>query len=364
MATRGHRSIAIANAFSIYDGASGDCGLVKWCYNAARLTRMPWLDDEAEVVVWTNARGEDFVRGECGELVHRIVQFDASLKDLARRWNEVTATACKVRGRRCHLGKRIINNVAILKWQLGRHIEYKLIFLTDTDVDILDGHYTSTERLFLLHMHQSWATGLDALLGPSKVRQVTESFRGQLKTPVRYPNGTQLVVGPDMDSPLNAGVMLFKPSAFAYRRGIQALNFMQFNLTHGYELAGTSCAGLQKKTLTAFSSQGLRRCTWDFFGAATDQGLFWYVFAVVMRATARNRIKGYAVKHYWAYYKPWKQGSNYWCRRWFNFLDNATRVNRSGTTCDQQLFQARARVLALNASDGRNQCRGLWSRVF
>ena len=33
-------------------------------------------------------------------------------------------------------------------------------------------------------------------------------------------------------------------------------------------------------------------------------------------AVARSRVKSYAVKHFWAYYKPWRQTSSFWCRRW------------------------------------------------
>ena len=131
---RRQRGIAIANSFAIYDNAKGDCGLVKWCYNAMRLMRMPWLAGQAEVVAWTNARGAEFVRAECGPRVQRIVEFDADLEDLARRWAVATADACKTRGSRCHLGVRSVNDVALLKWQLVRHEEYQLIFLTDTDV--------------------------------------------------------------------------------------------------------------------------------------------------------------------------------------------------------------------------------------
>ena len=46
----------------------------------------------------------------------------------------------------------------------------------------------------------------------------------------------------------------------------------------------------------AFASYGIRRCSWDFLGANTDQGLFWYVFAVLRHSAARSRVKTYAVK--------------------------------------------------------------------
>ena len=128
---RRQRGIAIANSFAIYDSAKGDCGLVKWCYNAMRLMQMPWLAGQAEVVAWTNARGAEFVRAECGPHVQRIVEFDAELEDVARRWAVATADACKTRGSRCHLGLKSVNNVALLKWQLVRHEGYRLVFLAD-----------------------------------------------------------------------------------------------------------------------------------------------------------------------------------------------------------------------------------------
>ena len=250
---RRQRGIAIANSFAVYDKAKGDCGLLKWCYNAMRLVQMPWLAGQAEVVVWTNARGADFARAECGPRVQRIVEFDADLEDVARRWAVATAGACKSRGSRCHLGQRSVNDVALLKWQLVRHEEYQLVFLTDTDVDVFDSHYARSEREYLMYLQRAWETGLHALLGPSAVT-------GQVKAPTRYPNRTQLVANPDFESPLNAGVMLFIPSVSAYRRGVQALRSMRWNLTHGFELAGSPCDGVPKKAIAAFASYGIRRC--------------------------------------------------------------------------------------------------------
>ena len=288
-------------------------------------------------------------------------RFDPELEDIARRWAVATADACKTRGSRCHLGLKSVNNVALLKWQLVRHEEYQLIFLTDTDVDVLDSHYARSEQEYLMYLQRAWETGLSALLGPSAVT-------GQVKAPTRYPNRTQLVANPDFESPLNAGVMLFKPSAATYRRGVAALNTMRWNLTHGFELAGSPCDGVPKKAISAFASYGIRRCSWDFLGANTDQGLFWYVFAVLRHSAARSRVKSYAVKHFWAYYKPWRQTSSFWCRRWYTFLDDAsafgTEANRSDSRCVRQLSATRARVLALNASDGKNKCKGVWSKVF
>lgn len=352
------RRIAVANAFTIYK--EGDCGLVKWCYNAMRLVSMPWLTGQAEVVVWTNARGQDFVRAECGHRVQRIVEFDGSLSDTVRQWGVATKGVWKACGLRCHLGIRSINDVALLKWQLVRHEEYQLIFLTDTDVDIFDGHYVKSEQEYLMWTRQSWAAGLDALLGSSQVRQA--------KGRTRYANGTQLVANPDFESPINAGVMLFKPSAATYRRGVDALTSMQWNLTHGFELAGSSCAGLPQKTMMNFKSNGLRKCSWNFLGANTDQGLFWYVFGILQHSVVRSRLKEYYVKHFWAYFKPWRQTSDFWCRRWYAFLDDAsafgTGAQCSNTRCIRQLSTMRARVMALNGSDKRNKCRGLWAKVF
>jgi len=55
--------------------------------------------------------------------------------------------------------------------------------------------------------------------------------------------------------------MLFVPSASAYRRGVQALRSMRWNLTHGFELAGSPCDGVPKKAIAAFASYGIRRCS-------------------------------------------------------------------------------------------------------
>ena len=40
------------------------------------------------------------------------------------------------------------------------------------------------------------------------------------------------------------------------------------------------------------------------------------------------------------------------------------RASRSDSRCVRQLSATRARVLALNASDGKNKCKGVWSKVF
>lgn len=365
--------IAIANAFSVYDGANGDCGLLKWCYNAIQLLRMPWLAGRSEVVIWTNPRGADFVRTECGARVDRIVLFDNEMVQLARRWAKSTSNACGAAGRRCHLGLTSVNDVAVLKWQLVRHEEYRLIFLTDTDLDIFDMHYAKSEAEYQWHMQLAWTMGLDAFIGngtrgsvasASAVEQRDVDRTYGARRHLQYANGTHVIANPDFESPINAGVMLIKPSARSFQLGVDALSTMRWNLSHGFGFAGSPCAGVPDKMIKAFTSNGLKRCTWNFLGANTDQGLFWYVYGVQLRSIARSRYKGYAVKHFWAYYKPWRQSSGFWCRRWYDFMDNGAAFEHNDTRCAQDLGLKRRAVQRLNVSHSLNRCRGVWSRVF
>lgn len=367
--------MAIANVFSVYDGAHGDCGLLKWCFNAVRLVRMPWLAGQAEVAIWTNPRGAEFVRTECGARVARIVDFDSDLVELAGRWAKSTRNACGAAGKRCHLGVTSVNDVAVLKWQLVRHEEYRLIFLSDTDLDLFDMHYAKSEADFLKHMQLAWTLGLESLIssGTREARKPaiqhddrdgTSSRRRRYALSARNGSLAQLIANPDFESPINAGAMLIQPSASSFQLGVDALRTMRWNLSHGFGQTGSPCAGLPDKMLRAFTSNGIKRCTWNFLGANTDQGLFWYVYGVQLKAVTRSSFKGYAAKHFWAYYKPWRQTSGFWCRRWYEFMDDSAAFEQNGTRCAQDLRVRRGAVLSLNVSSSLNKCRGVWSRVF
>ena len=54
--------IALATGLYLREGSSGDCGLVKWCRNAAMLMHtVPALRQRGEIAIWANERGKQFV---------------------------------------------------------------------------------------------------------------------------------------------------------------------------------------------------------------------------------------------------------------------------------------------------------------
>ena len=237
--------VAIATSYYLRDLARAhECGFVKWCYSSTRLLELPAFGGRAETVLWTNAAGEQYVRAECGTLApRRFVRFRPELEALAAAWAEAVVPhwrrgrghvqVCRNASGSCfdtnrssflfkdHLGPRRVNDVSLLKWQLVAHVEYDAVFFVDLDVDFAVPAAPAPTHISDAALDGEWRHHLHRFLASERV---------------------SLIAPTDFETPLNTGVMLLKPSAAAYDRGVRALRSMRWNLTHGFEHAGTPCA--------------------------------------------------------------------------------------------------------------------------
>lgn len=349
--------IALGTAISLpRHESSEECGLVKWLHNAARLASQAFLRGRAQIVVWTNAAGANFTQAACPSCGARIVPFDADLLAVVDAW----ATAADPPGeegwrgpgeKRHSLGLRTSfgSRTALLKWQAVRHVEYRLIFLTDADVDIFGGLGAGGKSAaaggalsWEAAAQRAWSEGVERLLA----------------------SHTELVASADHESPVNTGVLLIRPRLATYWRGFQALSRLQFNYSHGFEGRGTPCEVLGTRAIQhSRVSWAVRRCSWNFVGGNADQGLFTYIYGGIRSTLAFAGLKGYSVVHHWSHFKPWTMRSRRWCLRWFDFLDRLdVAANRS--RCAADLWLRRRRIEALNASDVRVRCAGDTPLVF
>tara|TARA_B110001452_G_scaffold12547_1_gene10330 strand:+ start:54 stop:1091 length:1038 start_codon:yes stop_codon:yes gene_type:complete len=341
--------IAIGTAFGLsrHDSME-ECGLVKWLHNSAQLAAA--LLPRAQVVVWTNAAGAAFTLTACPSCGARIIFFDAALLAAVDAW----ATAADPPGEETWRGAgenrhslplrtSFGSRAALLKWQAVRHVEYRLIFLTDADVDIYGGPgAVGRSAAWQAAAQRAWSEGVERLLA----------------------SHIELVASADHESPVNTGVLLIRPRVATYKRGLQALSRLRFNYTHGFEGRGTPCEVLGPLTIQhSKRSWAVRRCSWNFVGGNADQGLFTYVYGGLRGTLAFAGLKGYSVVHHWSHFKPWLMRSRRWCLRWFDFLDRLdVAANRS--RCAADLWLRRRRVEALNASDVRVRCAGDTPLVF
>ena len=391
--------VAIATSYYLRDLARAhECGFVKWCYSSTRLLELPAFGGRAETVLWTNAAGEQYVRAECGALApRRFVRFRPELEALAAAWAEAVVPhwrrgpkalgrvqVCRNASGSCfdtnrssflfkdHLGPRRVNDVSLLKWQLVAHVEYDAVFFVDLDVDFAVPAAPAPTHISVAALDGEWRLHLHRFLASERV---------------------SLIAATDFETPLNTGVMLLKPSAAAYDRGVRALRSMRWNLTHGFEHAGTPCAlapRAAKQTSWKMpaaapklgvhdwwnvrNSWGMKTCTWNFNGATTDQGLFAYVFLLLDGRSAlhvNNRDDTiWRVKHLWGPFKPWHPRSTNLCCRYFDFLDSARYRDATlaggedrGARCAQPLRARREQCARENRTKAR-RCGGVWVNVF
>ncbi len=106
------------------------CGMIKWCYSAAALARLPSLNGTAEVVVFTN--DAERVLAECLPRP-RVIGFSAELRADAARWEESRRASLRDRG---NLGPFAFGMATLMKWEAFRRTEYEAVLLLDDDVDL------------------------------------------------------------------------------------------------------------------------------------------------------------------------------------------------------------------------------------
>ena len=106
------------------------CGMIKWCYSAAALARLPSLNGTAEVVVFTN--NAERVLAECHPRP-RVLEFSPELRADAARYEESRRASRRDRG---NLGPFSFGMATLMKWEAFRRTEYAAVLLLDDDVDL------------------------------------------------------------------------------------------------------------------------------------------------------------------------------------------------------------------------------------
>ena len=195
-------------------------------------------------------------------------------------------------------------------------------------------------------------------------------------------NGSkELLTYPDFSSPVNAAIMLAKPSAARYRDGLDVLRRAAgeaFDGDVGWEKVGRPRAVTPPADDAWRRRRGhlqmLERNDWRFIGADIDQGFFFYMMRVKVQSggdirlspciTERQQAKGKQHAHYFHYgavggCKPWNclddlwrtvpklkkdgelRGPKYdeiafaigWARRTFALLDRRMAKGGAPSTC-------------------------------
>lgn len=370
--------IAIATSFSVAgtsDPRPAACGLLKWCFSASQLATAPFLSGRAEVVVFTEAPTHEAL-SECHPAaLLRVVPYGRALRRIVGRWSLAANRSGLMRGR---MASRRFSEQALLKWEALRHTEYNCIFLTDPDVDLFfdfAGQLPPTGSRHLHHLRRAWTAQL-------------ARFRS---------SAAQLVASVDGASPINAGVLMLKPSVATYDRGIRVLDTLRWHVVHGFNGTGSPRDALRgplrlQRVEQAFNRTSLLTLNhWGIPGGDADQGLLIYVFLVLERAVGfrlaglrySTRANGDALegqpcsgtdcgpvlRHFWAGDKPWRAGAT--CLRYFDFL-NATgfrTIARKRSRC-LDLFERkrsallRARQRNRERFEMRAACRGRPQLVF
>ena len=341
-------------------------GIVKWCHSARRLAqalnsaRCSFCEVAyAEVVVFTD--NVDFVQRECKGSPHRgplrVLPFDEQFKRMSVAWVNATIPARVPRNAPTIPGLRYastgrVNGISYLrKLEPLAHDEYGAILLTDNDVDLVPAY--------------DWQ-GSDAV-GEANRSYYLGTFERHLqewpKVVRRFLYGThvQLIATLDGDTPINAGLLLLKPSRRVFDMACRVLSSRQFNTTHGFEGAGPPSALLDPVARRRFRlTRMMNLDTWDFTGGNVDQGMLTYLYTMRMRkaydlslhcpftgsALCGSRpvpgsrsgvVCPISVRHLWGGAKPWQL--RYTCPAYFHFLDDERSFD---TPCGAYLRRSRA----------------------
>ena len=156
--------------------------------------------------------------------------------------------------------------LTLLKWQVVSMVEVQLAVFLDIDVEILP------VRAFRAGRASSWLS----------------MIRCALAQPA------SLLSWPDHSSPINAGLMLVRPSLRMYEEGMRVLRRRSFNETHGWDLVGRPSEAVPAADDAWKLSPGhlemLNRDSWRFVHGGLDQGFFFYLFRVLHREGADYRL--------------------------------------------------------------------------
>lgn len=298
---------------------SSACGLVKWCYSAAALARLPSLQGKAEVVIFSNAPEADL---DMCQPSPRLIGIRPELEADLVAWGRARSNAT---GRSKKYLKALDFGLANLyKWEAFRHTEYSSILLTDTDVDFF-----------------TFSAGL--LPRADSDAGTTLRYAWEVLFPRFLASSTQLVATGDSHGPINAAVLLLKPSLRVYELGRAALQSRRWSPEAGFNESGPP-----SKVFPRLPSGGLHyrmrqtrmwhADTWNVITGDGDQGLLVHVFLVALRgetfqfASPLNRRRPNAssttwtVQHFFWGHKPWRAKTR--CAAYFDFMANDDFAHR------------------------------------
>lgn len=301
-------SLAIATVHTVGRSRSAGCGIVKWCFSArAFATSALFPPGAADVIVLTN--NETWARDECRTPGVKFIAADPTLEALVRAWGESQPWPGASLKR-----SRPPRPVTLMKWQLFRLYNYRAVFYHDVDVDLFlqsNGKPPPAASAAFATLATAWTRGYEAFLR----------------------SGSHLLALRDTHIAINTGTMLLRPSHQVYAIGISALTARRFNFSHGFDLVGRPRAVLPVASMARADAKRLRDSrmyrmnTWDVVCGDGDQGLFTYVFLVVLRGRSFAypvRDGGMRVHHFYALHKPW--GKKTRCLQYFAFLRDAAFI--------------------------------------
>jgi hypothetical protein len=194
-------------------------------------------------------------------------------------------------------------------------------------------HYPSTQRKGLLQTLLKWvAVGIDdaefAVMLDFDMSALTQGVSPEAVAAdwtavfgLMRARGLRLLSARDHSSPINAGLMIIRPSAAIFAKGVELLGRARssFNLTHGWDLCGRP-RDVVPRSDPVWRSGGsnplLLRNDWRFVGSSIDQGFFFHMLRVrhvlgdelpllFAKAANASRVRhgGYCLLHFFS--KPY-----------------------------------------------------------
>lgn len=331
------------------------CGIVKWCRDATQFAALPFFRGRAEAVSWTNQ--PTIVRTECPQPALRVIAYDPQFAELAWRFAHDVFDRKLERERHRKAGQWYLLDAGfagatLAKWDIVRQTQYEAILLTDIDVDLFFASRRIGLQEYLARAQRAWTAGYQ-----------------------RFMRSDALVLAShDALVPINAGVVLLKPTKHHFELGAGLLRSMRFNLTHGFAYMGRPRDLLSPADVRLYNATMMVRTnSWNTVGGAADQGLLAAVYTMLDKRHMPAIDPKYHVHHFWASSKPWVRRAS--CLEYFKQLglvgeraDGSPRMlERSETTIPDTACFALLRekaAMAIDLGPGHWKCRGQFFRVF
>ena len=262
--------IALAATLVLYDNTTSSkrasCGLVKFCFSAARLAQQAYLVGRLEPVVLTNA--PSYAQALCQtEPRPRMLLHDIRLERAVAVYKAARTRASAKTGYGATI--RLNAMAGLLKLQVLRLTEYSAVLVIDLDLD--------------LFFASRGAPPKDST--KSRVRHAwTTMLRAFLASPM------MLVGRADCHSPINSAALLFKPSKTIYEMSLEILERGRFDRRTGWDHVGrpsdvVALGSLPKKLAKNMNSSAMLQVNdWSFVGAEGEQGLLVYLYLVRLKA--------------------------------------------------------------------------------